>query len=87
MRFRLAEYAHQSQARDVQTHRDHIRGYRAVHTLRVMKSRFQPPSCFRDLVGGNAGGEFDDFGKCFAIAEKPRLFTDAPAASKPFSVF
>ena len=52
---RLAEHQHQSQARDVETDRDHVRRQRAVDAVvSIVEQAFEPPPRRRHLVGRHA---------------------------------
>ena len=75
---RLAEHAHQAQAGDVQTDRDHVRRDRAVDPLLFVEADPEPAARLSDLVGRDSRGEFHDLRERPAIAEEPRLLADAP---------
>ena len=59
-RFRLTKDDHQTQPRDVQTNGNHVGRNRDVHMVLGVERQRQSPFVFRDLIGCDAAGQFDD---------------------------
>ena len=63
---------HQSQARNVEPHRDHVRGESAVHpVLDVVEIRLETSLGGSDLVRADTGREFDDLIPGSTVLERP----------------